>query len=685
VTARRSLWLTSLVACCLLPLIAAWTVAEVPKKINYQGRITDSATAEPLPGPHEMVFRVYDVEFGGTALWSESHTVETDSAGVFSVVIGSVFPIDLVLGEPMWLEVEVDGEVLTPRRELTSVPYAFYAAHAVRASEAAHASNADSLAGLAVDAFGDGYSLDAADGDPVDVVYVAADGNVGIGTTTPARQLDVAGDVRLDNDRGISFGDDNTRLFQSGMDLYARAGDDIHLRPSGNLYIGAGTSNHFVFDNTKQRLGIGTTSPAEALDIVGNARIAGFGGSPLMLSATGYSYIDFANPGPGPMGLRLQNSHGTMFMAHGAGSENRFGIINASPTKEVLSIDWDTNNVGIWTTEPDTGTVVTLDAFGRSYGLKVTGGRVFSICGSYTGNYPGAAIAARTESAEGSALEAIATQGFAAVEARGDDGVQYAVYAEANGADYAGYFDGRVRIDETSDDLVIPLTVRDNAYSNGQQTVSIELTDAPAGGHDMLQLKSSLNSPTDFQFIECEIPTPAIDYKFRVWGDGHVTADGDYSSGGADLAEMMGVSSGASTVEAGDVLVIDPEGSRSVAKSSKARSTLVAGIYSTKPGFVGAEREWDKPGGPGEEESGGYTLVDMASEFDEVPMAVVGIVPCKVSAENGPVRPGDLLVTSDTPGHAMRDGDPGVGTVLGKALEALDSGTGTIRVLVTLQ
>ncbi len=77
--------------------------------------------------------------------------------------------------------------------------------------------------------------------------------------------------------------------------------------------------------------------------------------------------------------------------------------------------------------------------------------------------------------------------------------------------------------------------------------------------------------------------------------------------------------------------------------------------------------------------------MEVASEFNEIPMAMVGIVPCKVSAENGPIRPGDLLVTSATPGHAMRDEDPRVGTVLGKALEALDAGTGSIRVLVTLQ
>jgi hypothetical protein len=60
-------------------------------------------------------------------------------------------------------------------------------------------------------------------------------------------------------------------------------------------------------------------------------------------------------------------------------------------------------------------------------------------------------------------------------------------------------------------------------------------------------------------------------------------------------------------------------------------------------------------------------------------------VPCKVSAENGTVRPGDLLVTSSTPGHAMRDEKPEVGTVVGKALGTLASGTGVIEVLVTLQ
>ena len=67
------------------------------------------------------------------------------------------------------------------------------------------------------------------------------------------------------------------------------------------------------------------------------------------------------------------------------------------------------------------------------------------------------------------------------------------------------------------------------------------------------------------------------------------------------------------------------------------------------------------------------------------PVAFSGIVRCKVDAGYGSVETGDLLTTSPTPGHAMRSDDPTPGTILGKALEPLDVGTGLIRVLVMLR
>jgi hypothetical protein len=72
------------------------------------------------------------------------------------------------------------------------------------------------------------------------------------------------------------------------------------------------------------------------------------------------------------------------------------------------------------------------------------------------------------------------------------------------------------------------------------------------------------------------------------------------------------------------------------------------------------------------------------------PGAYVGVVTLgtfkaiRVDASHGSILPGDLLVSSSTPGHAMRAADPRVGTVIGKALGGLEEGQGSIPVLITL-
>ncbi|HEX9732766.1 MAG TPA: hypothetical protein VGG06_12355 [Thermoanaerobaculia bacterium] len=73
--------------------------------------------------------------------------------------------------------------------------------------------------------------------------------------------------------------------------------------------------------------------------------------------------------------------------------------------------------------------------------------------------------------------------------------------------------------------------------------------------------------------------------------------------------------------------------------------------------------------------------------FDErfVRLALAGRVPVKADASYGAIRPGDLLVASPTPGHAMRAADPAPGTVIGKALEALEGDTGRVMMLVMMR
>ncbi len=126
---------------------------------------------------------------------------------------------------------------------------------------------------------------------------------------------------------------------------------------------------------------------------------------------------------------------------------------------------------------------------------------------------------------------------------------------------------------------------------------------------------------------------------------------------GSDFVERFSMSP--SDAVPGDVMVIDTGSKRSAVRSSEARSTLVAGVF-------------------------GAPTVDGEIGAGEVPLAVIGVVRCNVSTENGPISAGDLLVTSSTPGHAMRGDSPRPGTVLGKALEDLASGAGTIEILVTL-
>jgi hypothetical protein len=156
---------------------------------------------------------------------------------------------------------------------------------------------------------------------------------------------------------------------------------------------------------------------------------------------------------------------------------------------------------------------------------------------------------------------------------------------------------------------------------------------------------------------------------FHVDGTGNFVSRGSYSTNATgDFAEGVDTVADPSTYEPGDVLVID--GSGAIDKVAEAYSTRVAGVYSTAPALLARAPDPDDP-----------------QSAMRIPLAVVGIVPCKVSAENGAIQPGDLLVTASTPGYAMKGTDRSLmlGAVVGKALEALADGSGVIRVLVTLQ
>ncbi|MES2438965.1 MAG: hypothetical protein V4584_07855 [Verrucomicrobiota bacterium] len=139
--------------------------------------------------------------------------------------------------------------------------------------------------------------------------------------------------------------------------------------------------------------------------------------------------------------------------------------------------------------------------------------------------------------------------------------------------------------------------------------------------------------------------------------------------GGADVAEPFDMSD-PGEMEAGSVVVIDEQNPGKLKLSTEARDTRVAGIIS----------------GAGGVKPGLRLHQDGVMEGDHH-VALSGRVYVKADALHGAIKPGDLLTTSENPGHAMKvtDHSESQGAILGKAMSSLDSGTGLVLVLVTLQ
>jgi hypothetical protein len=82
----------------------------------------------------------------------------------------------------------------------------------------------------------------------------------------------------------------------------------------------------------------------------------------------------------------------------------------------------------------------------------------------------------------------------------------------------------------------------------------------------------------------------------------------------------------------------------------------------------------------------GTILGNLPGHEDAPPIALSGRVWVDCDASNGAIEPGDLLTTSDTPGHAMKVADysRAQGAVIGKAMTRLETGRGLVLVLVSL-
>ncbi|NQV03917.1 MAG: hypothetical protein HQ532_00300, partial [Candidatus Omnitrophica bacterium] len=85
-----------------------WAHAQIPRYINYQGKLTD-IDDNPVTGDVSVTVRLYDAESEGTALWTEVQSA-TVTRGIFSILLGNITALDdLDFNSAYWYSVEVES------------------------------------------------------------------------------------------------------------------------------------------------------------------------------------------------------------------------------------------------------------------------------------------------------------------------------------------------------------------------------------------------------------------------------------------------------------------------------------------------------------------------------------------------------------------------------------------------
>ncbi len=356
--------------------------------------------------------------------------------------------------------------------------------------------------------------------------------------------------------------------------------------------------------------------------------------------------------------LITQNGSGTALRGSAVGAGSIAGFFTANNGTGISGVTGNANSYGIYgANDGAAGTGAAMRAYGGANpGLVATSDTSYGVRATSTSGPGVSASSTSSAGVWGTSTDYIGVYGYSTNDTGISGGSFSGNAVEASG--HGGAKDGAaLRSDNwnTSNGMAAYLT-------NSSSFATAHLYNAGSGQVLWLQ-----NGGTDAagtgggDFINCRNKDES-DTQFRVASDGSAYSDGTFNGGGADFAELLPAVDG---LEPGDVLAVQPDGR--LARSSAARSSSVLGVYSTKPGFVGGSPLGGAPA-------------------DHVPLAVVGIVPVKASAENGPIRAGDRLVSAALPGYAMlADQHPEVGTVIGKALADLATGTGPLQMMVMLQ
>ena len=650
----------------------------VPQMINYQGKVTDDQ-GNPLNGNYDMIFSIYDALTGGNQLWSETQPEVSVENGIFSVLLGSTTPEGIPLGvfngEIRYLEVQVGSDLMTPRKEMVSVPYAFATATSVGPCWQCPANGITWLS------------------DPTD--------NVGIGTTAPITRLDVrstganwsimgwgngsgSGGVV---GKGEACGIGGESVNGTGVRGWSDNGKGVRSwSENGWDFYGDGPKTYF-----SGNVGIGTTDPQEKLHVIGSVKIEGL--SParklhvyrpsndveVLISTGGVAkaLLGFHTAGYGDAAIGMRTNNNGLALS-GVGRD-------LDVASNVHMSIRSNGNVGIGTTEPldrlhisgnarlSSGNWIMWDGGSSDQRIYGTGGLGIFFDAPYgtprmhindNGNVGIGTMEPEAKLHVNGAIKVPLSQ-------------QTLLFNDPNESGAPGDDAFRIKYDPdflgtgTEDYLVIEKTDGNAADPDGG------IAFVNTGNDDQAQTSMIIKGDGNIGIGK----TNNLEAKLSIKGEnvgGKTFILGGYDESdnlvveigkGLDYSETFPASQDGITP--GMVMVIDPVNKGFLTISTQAYDSKVAGIVAGAKGL-----------------GSGVRLGSSAEDGGDHAVALAGRVYCNVDTRYGDIEAGDLLTTSPTPGHAMvvKDFSKAQGAILGKAMERLSGGgRGQILVLVTLQ
>jgi len=233
--------------------------ADIPKLINYQGMLTQSDGATPVQdGTYDLGFKIYGSESGTDSLWWEYHSGVQVTNGLFNVILGSQSVLNLPFDSDYWLETTVETEIMPTRLQFTSVGYAYRALVADSAMVAVSAPT------------GGGWTDDGSV-----VRLVSNTDKVGIGTTSPQAGLHLKGAGWPSSFMYLQSDSDQ----DAGIRLYEGADVRWHIFNSSadsglRIYNSDGSKTVFFAEQSSGKVGIGTSTPSDKLDVEGNINVS---------------------------------------------------------------------------------------------------------------------------------------------------------------------------------------------------------------------------------------------------------------------------------------------------------------------------------------------------------------------------------------------------------------------------